>query len=231
MLILGVETSGRSGTIALWRDGVPLTERLLAKAGRRHAQSLVPEIVGALKQFDVRVCDCGGLAVSIGPGSFTGLRVGVVFAKTFAYATGCRLVAIDTFLGIAENSPPDVGDVFVIADAQRGDLYVGHYRRNIEGAFQPQQGIEIVDAEVWCQARSTADVVSGPGLEKYESDLANRCRILDPACRLPKASEIARLGERLLEAGERTDPWSLEPLYRRKSAAEEKWDATGSCRS
>ncbi len=69
------------------------------------------------------------MAVSVGPGSFTGLRVGVVCAKTLAYANGCQLAAVDTLEAIAANSPADVVSVHVIADAQRGDLFVADYCR------------------------------------------------------------------------------------------------------
>ena len=77
--------------------------------------------------------------MSVGPGSFTGLRVGVVCAKTLAYATGARLAAVDTLEAIAANSPPDVETVHVITDAQRGDLFVGTYRRTADGRLAPRR--------------------------------------------------------------------------------------------
>ncbi|HUQ68608.1 MAG TPA: tRNA (adenosine(37)-N6)-threonylcarbamoyltransferase complex dimerization subunit type 1 TsaB, partial [Planctomycetaceae bacterium] len=86
MNILSLETSGLTGSIALDRDGV-VEQRELATAGRRHAQTLVAEMRDLLHAHGLRPADVNAVAVSIGPGSFTGLRVGVVCAKTFAYAT------------------------------------------------------------------------------------------------------------------------------------------------
>ena len=226
MLTLGIETSGRAGAVALCRDGRCLAERLLEQAGRRHAQTLVAEIGRLFDEFDLRPADCNLVAVSIGPGSFTGLRVGVVCAKTFAYATGCSLTAVDTYQCIAENSPNDVHDVWVTGDAQRDELYVGRYRRDEDRSWVPTAEITIVAGRPWCRARTSSDVVSGPGIDRFESELASACRVLGPEYRDPRAAVVARLGERKLGRSGPDDFWSLEPFYLRRSAAEEKWDAT-----
>ena len=99
--ILAVETSGYQGSVALTggRDGVD--ERSLAAEGMRNAQTLVMEVQQLLQDHSVDASDIDGVAVSIGPGSFTGLRVGVVFAKTFCWANGCPLIAVDTFQAVA----------------------------------------------------------------------------------------------------------------------------------
>lgn len=225
MLTLGIETSGRAGAVALCRDGRPLAERLLEQAGRRHAQTLVTEIGRLFDEFDLRPADCNLVAVSIGPGSFTGLRVGVVCAKTFAYATGCPLTAVDTYHCIAENSPADVHDVWVVGDAQREELYVGRYCRHDNLSWEPTAEITIVAGRTWCAARTSSDVVSGPGIERFESELAPACRRLGPDCRDPRAAVVARLGERKLDHSGPDDAWSLEPFYLRRSAAEEEWDS------
>lgn len=225
MLTLAIETSGRAGEVALARDGACLEQRGLQQAGRRHAQTLVAEIDELLRRQGVAPHDVNLVAVSIGPGSFTGLRVGVVCAKTFAWATGAALVAVDTFACIAENAPDDVGRLFVIGDAQRGDLYVGEYARGDSGAFARAGPIRIIPAEDWCRSRSATDVVTGPGVEPYSDLLAGHCRVLPAEFREPRAAIAARLGERMLAAGDTADPFALEPFYLRKSAAEEKWDA------
>ena len=78
MLILGIETSGRQATVALLKEGQSLMIRQLEQTSRRHAQSLVAEIDVLLRKFGLEAADITAVAVSIGPGSFTGLRVGVV---------------------------------------------------------------------------------------------------------------------------------------------------------
>jgi len=225
MLTLGIETSGPAGTVALCRDGVCLEERPLPQAGRRHAQTLVAEIDSLLRKFGISARDVDVVAVSIGPGSFTGLRVGVVCAKTFAYATRCRLAAVETFQGIAENSPANVTDLFVAGDAQRGELYAGSYHREPDTVFTRQGEIAIVDGETWCRTRRSTDVVSGPGVEKFEPLLLRTCHVLGPEFRHPKAAAVARLGERKVRSGNFDDFWTLQPFYLRKSAAEEKWQS------
>jgi tRNA threonylcarbamoyladenosine biosynthesis protein TsaB len=235
---LAIETSGRSGEVALVRDGACLEHRGLQQVGRRHAQTLVAEIDELLAAHELAPQDVNLVAVSIGPGSFTGLRVGVVCAKTFAWATGAALAAVDTFACIAENAvgvPPSGGPgpaetgtptpVFVIGDAQRGDLYVGEYARDASGTFARPEPIRIVPAEPWCRARSSADVVTGPGIEPCLDLLEGRCRLLPPESREPRAVTVAKIGERMLAAGETADPFTLEPFYLRKSAAEETWEA------
>ena len=227
MLTLGIETSGRAGSVALLRDGQCLEERSLEKRGRRHAQTLVAEIDRLFRDFNERIDGCDNVAVSIGPGSFTGLRVGVVCAKTLAYAAGCQLAAVDTFASIAENSPPDVLQVTVIADAQRGDLYVGRFRRTSATSFtRNESGIFLADEKSWCEQLTAIDVISGTGIEKLDSKTATRCRLLEPEYRCSRASVIAKLGEAQIQAGHADDYRSLEPFYLRASAAEENWNQT-----
>jgi tRNA threonylcarbamoyladenosine biosynthesis protein TsaB len=188
--------------------------------------------------------DCDAVAVSIGPGSFTGLRVGVVFAKTFAYVTGCKLAAVDTFRAIAAACPDDVSNVVVVSDAQRRELFVGRYRKdkNVEcgerstkvrvpnfefgqGCWKRLGDIEIQPLDVWCAERDPGDVVTGPGVDSDEQEIASVCRVLHPDFRHPTARQVARLGEQQLIAGLEADVWTLEPFYLRKSAAEEKRQA------
>ncbi len=225
MLTLGIETSGREASIALRQDGHTVSERVLGDPSQRHAQTLVAQIDQSLRELGREPRDCDLIAVSIGPGSFTGLRIGVVCAKTLAYATGCKIAAVDTFAAVAENSPDDVEHLYVVADAQRQDLYCGSYRRADDGRFEREDKIAIVAVSKWLSDRRAGDMVSGPGLAKVESDLAGICRALPKPFRKPNAARIAELGERIGRSDASEDFWKLEPFYLRKSAAEEKRDA------
>lgn len=225
MLTLGIETSTRPGGAALLRDGECLEECPLESEGRRHAQALASEVDALLEKHDLAPSDIDAVAVSIGPGSFTGLRIGVVFAKTFAYVTGCSVAAVDTFLAVAANSPADASDVWVIGDAQRQQLYAGRYVRDPGGTWTQQGAIAIVDTEPWCRERQAGDIVSGPGVSCCAELFPEGCRVLDEETRLPRASIVARLGSAEIEAGRAEDLWTLEPVYLRQSAAEEKAEA------
>ncbi len=225
MLILAVETSCLPGTVALCRDGACLDERALPRLGRNHAQTLVATVADILQGQNAQPADCDAVAVSIGPGSFTGLRMGAVFTKTFAFAVGCRIAAVDTFQAVAARAPDDVRDVLVVGDAQRGELYVGRYKRGSGGPFTAAGPIEIVLRDTWCRDRAATDVVTGPGLGCCEDLLETRCRLLPPEIREPRAVDVARLGLVALNAGQAADFWTLAPLYVRKSAAEEVWES------
>ena len=221
LLTLGVETSGLTGAVALRRDGQTIESVTLQQSGRRHAQTLVSEVDALLRRSNLVAKQLQVVAVSIGPGSFTGLRVGVVFAKTLAYAVGCRLIAVDTFRAIAAASPRDVTDVFVVSDAQRGELFVGRYSRadtaTVHSSPIRQGEITIEPADSFCR-RAGEISVSGPSA----GTLSPTMRVLAPQFHQPRAEFIAALGEQQALAGEQSDLWPLEPFYLRRSAAEEK---------
>lgn len=221
LLTLGVETSGLIGAVVLRRDGETIESVTLQQAGRRHAQTLISEVDALLRRANLTAKQLQVVAVSIGPGSFTGLRVGVVFAKTLAYAVGCRLIAVDTFRAIAAASPHDVTEVFVISDAQRGELFVGRYSCAGSATLHTnpiRQGeITIEPADSFCR-RAGEIAVSGPSAGTLPPTL----RVLATEFHLPRAEFIAALGEQQALAGEQSDLWKLEPFYLRRSAAEEK---------
>jgi tRNA threonylcarbamoyladenosine biosynthesis protein TsaB len=224
MLVLGIETSTAAGSVALIRDGVVLGEAALDAPGQRHARSLVAEMARLLKNAGLRAADCEAVAVSLGPGSFTGLRVGVVAAKTLAYATGARVAGVETFRAIAENSPPHVRELWVVGNAQREELYVGRYVRGADDRFTRQGELSIQPIREFCDRVAPESVVSGPGLDLLPETCRKALTVLAPDQRAPRAAVVARLGEHAISAGEAADLWTLGPLYLRKSAAEEKWD-------
>lgn len=222
MIVLGVETSGPVGSLALRRGGHCVEERFLPELGRRHAQSLVPEVVSLLQRHNLRAADIDGIAVSAGPGSFTGLRVGVTFAKTFAYAAGAKLAAVETFHAIAENTPA-ASAVAVVADAQRGGLIFGRYVRGTDGRFARERELRLVAVDDVPALLAPGDLLTGPGIDRLGPSASTETAAAH--LRLSRASIVARLGEEALRRGEEADPWTLEPLYVRKSGAEEKREA------
>jgi tRNA threonylcarbamoyladenosine biosynthesis protein TsaB len=220
-LNLGIETSGLAGSVALCRGEECLFEAQLEEAPRRHAQTLVSQIGALLAQAGRKVRDLDAVAVSVGPGSFTGLRVGVVCAKTLAYATGCRLAAVETLRVIAANSPSDVERVHVIANALRGDVYAATYRR-ANGSWITERLPTIVAAQSWLAEQAPGEVIGGPGLATYSDLVPQSCRQLPAETWTPRAHVVAQLGLRQLEEGQEADCATLVPFYLRRSAAEER---------
>lgn len=200
----------------------------LSATGRRHARTLVPEIGELVDGINLHLHDIDAFAVSIGPGSFTGLRVGVVCAKTLAYSLNKPLLAVDTFEAVAAAHGSFIESntnrlVWVIDDALRGDVYAGRYKFE-EGNIACLQKPRLIAVEQFRTALASDDIVTGPGVAKLDEDLIGLD--LGPEnLRTPQAVQIALIGEQRLSAGDVDNPWSVEPHYIRRSAAEEKADA------
>ncbi|MGD9854880.1 MAG: tRNA (adenosine(37)-N6)-threonylcarbamoyltransferase complex dimerization subunit type 1 TsaB [Planctomycetaceae bacterium] len=224
MWIVGIETSCREGSVALLDDDKLVVERSLSHAGRQHARTLVHELQQMLAESGVAPRLCDVIAVSRGPGSFTGLRVGVACAKTWGFATGCAVIGVDTFEAVAQRAPSDLCEIDVIADAQRGDLYLGRYRRRVDTVWERQGEVGIVPADDWLYELRTDRTVTGPAVENLRSRLTANIGRLPEELRFPTASGVARIGKRTAETGSIANLWSLEPLYLRRSSAEEKAD-------
>lgn len=220
--ILGIETSGRSGSVAVVCEEQALAEIELSATGRRHARTLIPEIRNVCQAAGLSLHALDGLAVSIGPGSFTGLRVGVVCAKTLAYALEKPIVGVDTFMSVAEQCSESCEKLLVIDDALRGDVYCGAY------AVQDDRRAcitspRLMSIEALKELAQDGWSIVGPGTLKLKSELRGFPLIdVETWQHVPQARTIAKLGCRRMAVGLVDDMWSLEPHYIRRSAAEEK---------
>lgn len=219
--VLILETSGRTGQVAL-ADGRALLQVRRLDETRRHARDLAPTVADLLSAQGWKPRDVQALFVSRGPGSYTGLRVGIMSAKTFAYATGCALVAIDTFAAIALQAA-DVAAVDVLADAQQDKVYVQRFSRTSTSvtAITP---LAIEMFPDWLAKRDGEAAITGPGLAKLANRLPAGTHIISADLWDPQPASLLRLGLDRYESGARDDLWSLEPLYLRPSSAEEKWE-------
>ncbi len=225
--LLILETSGRIGQVGLALGSRLLAWRRLDEA-RRHARDLAPSVADLLREQQWKPREVQAVVVSRGPGSYTGLRVGIMSAKTFAYATGCALVAADTFAAIAANTPAAVDTVEVLADAQQGKVYVQRYgRTGGTSAWHALNALTILSLEQWIARRSVSSWVTGPGLEIYRPRLPPEFKVVDPAFWHPALESLLRIGLARFERQEKDDLLTVEPLYLRASAAEEKWDTVG----
>jgi tRNA threonylcarbamoyladenosine biosynthesis protein TsaB len=221
MRVLALETTEREGSLAAMLDGKLLGELSLERT-QRSAQSLAPAMVALLEQVGWRPADVQLVAVAIGPGSFTGLRIGVTSAKVFAYAVGAEILGIDTLEAIAAAAPEDVAKVSVVMDAQRGQVVARCYQRQLDGWFEPAEPEKLLDAETWLAQLPPAIAVAGPVLGKLATRLPSHVRLLDRRYWPPRAAMVARLAARYYALGRRDDLWTALPRYCRRSAAEEK---------
>jgi tRNA threonylcarbamoyladenosine biosynthesis protein TsaB len=223
--ILSLETSGLTGSVAAAADGKVLAE-LQLDPQRRSAQSLAPAIKSILEQLAWRPSDVQLLAMTIGPGSFTGLRVGVATAKVFAYAAGAEVLGVSTLETIAAAAPESISSVSAAIDAQRGDVVAQLYRRGTSAWLQPSGEPVLLTLEQWLRSLPHGCAISGPALKKMAGTRPN-VAIVDPEFWTPTAANVAKLAHRDYQAGRRDDLWSLLPWYSRPSAAEEKWGKHG----
>jgi len=218
--VLLIETSCAPGLVALALGHELLGVRRLDEA-RRHARDLVPATRDLLDVQGWKARELQAVFVGIGPGSYTGLRVGIMAAKALAYASGCALLGIETFATIALQAPERAQRVDVIADAQQGKIYVQSFAR-VASALVPLGPLAIRRFDEWLSGLDPAVWVSGPATGEYEHRLQGR-PLVEIAARQPSASCLLTLGLDRLARGELDDHWKLEPLYLRRSNAEEKW--------
>jgi tRNA threonylcarbamoyladenosine biosynthesis protein TsaB len=221
--LLLVETSGRAGHVA-----VALGDRLRAVGrldeARRHARDLAPAVAELLAAEGWRPRDLDAVFVSRGPGSYTGLRVGLMSAKALAYASGCALIAVDTFAVVALQAAPEAPAVDVLADAQQDKVYVQRFGRTAGATgWQPLTPLSIQPFADWLARREGDAWVTGPGLRVSGRRLPDGVSVVPAEHWDPRAESLLSLGLARYRVGERDDVWTVEPLYLRPSSAEEKW--------
>jgi tRNA threonylcarbamoyladenosine biosynthesis protein TsaB len=145
-------------------------------------------------------------------------------AKVFAYATGCAVIAVDTFDAIADQAPAEVERLDVLADAQQDRVYVQGYARPAAGAgLRSESPLRIERFADWLGAREPAAWVTGPGLRVLHARLPPDVPVVAAELWDPGAESLVSLGLARYRDGTRDDLWTLEPLYLRPSSAEEQW--------
>jgi tRNA threonylcarbamoyladenosine biosynthesis protein TsaB len=184
-----------------------------------------------LGKVDWKPLEIQVVLVNRGPGSYTGLRVGIMSAKAFAYATGCAAIAVDGFYAVAKQAPLEAMQIDIIADAQRGLVYQQRFNQSPKEGEVTSASLAIVDFSTWIQKLQPGSWVSGPGLRKYAGQVPKDARITAEALWDPHPAAILEIGLARYRTGDRDDPWKLEPLYLRPSSAEEKWAALDQCPS
>jgi tRNA threonylcarbamoyladenosine biosynthesis protein TsaB len=227
MTLLAIDTSTERAAIAVADDDGHVVAST-TDAGRRHGRDLIPRLKALLDSAGTRPEDLTAIAVGLGPGSYTGLRVGVTAAKTLAYATGVPLIGFNSLHAIGRNAPEDAERVLVIADAQRGELYVAELGRSAAGeALRPLADTRIEPLSAFCSRLEAGSVVLGPALDspRVRSAIPAAFLRLDDVSNEPRGECLIRLAREVLSTGRRENPWLLEPLYLRRSAAEDQWDS------
>jgi tRNA threonylcarbamoyladenosine biosynthesis protein TsaB len=240
--VLGIETSTTRCQVALAEAGTLVALAALPETVKA-TSSLVPTIASLARKAGWPLTELDLVCVDIGPGSYTGLRVGLTCAKTLAYAAGAALAPVESLDVVATNVPASECQIEVAFDAARGQVFAAHYinesrtgptnrptatTESFENSWTRREPIRIVDAHDWTMNLPVDSLVLGPALVKCRSKIApDRC-VADESQWWPTASNVIRLGVTEFLARPLRAYWSLEPIYLRASAAEEKRRASQS---
>jgi tRNA threonylcarbamoyladenosine biosynthesis protein TsaB len=222
MLILGIDTSGKDGSLALVRfeDQKQLTLDVSPIAGGTFSAQLIPQLAAMLGQHGLSKRDIDGFAVTSGPGSFTGLRVGLAATKALAEILRKPIVAVSLLEAVARAAEilDLAGNQMIAAlDAGRGEVYVGRLR--IEDGRMSYIDHELTTPTQILSAASGEQVVTP---DKKLAELFSNSNLKTTLVRRPGADSIARLGYEKIQAGNTVAPEILDAFYIRRSDAEVK---------
>jgi tRNA threonylcarbamoyladenosine biosynthesis protein TsaB len=220
MRVLGVETSTLAGGVALV-DGERLIGIMMHTVALSHSERLMASADDLLTRCGVGLGDLDGFAVSVGPGSFTGLRVGIAAVKGLAFATGLPVAAVPTLDAMAAALPFAMAPVCPVLDARKGEVYLARYRWT--GREMTRESDYLALPPRAAAARLNPPViVLGDGLEACRPYFPPDATVWEapPAQRLPSAALVAQLGHARLETGAAVSADALVPIYLRPSEAE-----------
>ncbi len=222
MNLLAIDTSTPFAVVVVSREDGSLVVASI-DSGHKHGRQLVPAIRKVLQEAGLRVSDLAGVAVGLGPGSYTGLRIGLTAAKTLAYAAGIPLVGLNSLEIIAQNAPADAHRISVVADAQRDELYVANFARVFAGSSLEAVGPTTIEPVTqWMASLLPETVCLGPAFDRSLMVIPEGVLRANDH---PTPEHLMELAHRVWQTGKRDDPWFLEPVYLRRSAAEDLWDA------
>ena len=225
MRLLAVETSTPTGAVAVLDAGVVVAESRV-NVTVTHGERLMAAIDGVLRAARCQLADVEAFAVALGPGSFTGLRIGLSTVKGLAFATGKPVAGVPTLDALAWTLPYCAHPVCPVLDARKDEVYTALYR-TLDGRLELLEPGRAMAPYAW--AEELRDRTDGPlvflgdvarfaGI--FEEVLGPRARLAPTGLRLPSAVTIGELGGRALERGEASDPAELTPIYLRPSEAE-----------
>lgn len=225
MLILALDTSGKAGSTALFDDSTLLKSRPIGDTStqrRASASNFSADVAQLLLDSSLTIDQLDVIAVTVGPGSFTGLRVGVVAAKTMAYALDCKTIGVNALSAIAAAAieEAEVSSVCTVMDAQRSQLFACRFEADSTWNPRTVGEVEIIDKTDLTEFAG-AMPIAGPGLTKLSTNLAN-LNALERRYWSCNAEWVGQHSYPRVASGSFDDLWGLKPKYYRASAAEEK---------
>jgi tRNA threonylcarbamoyladenosine biosynthesis protein TsaB len=224
MKLLSIETSTMVGGVAIMDDDTLIAEsRINVKV--THSERIMGAIDHILIQSGIKIDDIDVFAIAIGPGSFTGLRVGLSTVKGLVYATGKRLVSVPTLEAFAWNMPFSKYQVCPLLDARKKEVYAGIFRWDGNG-FARAMNEQTIKIDKLLSLINEPTIFLGEGATIYKDSIKawlNDSAIFgNPQDMVPSPANVAYIGMIKAKRGEFEDSIKLVPLYIRKSEAEIK---------
>jgi tRNA threonylcarbamoyladenosine biosynthesis protein TsaB len=221
MLLLAIDTSGKQGSIALARAGEPTADggdfeviEIAPLAGGTFSAQLIPQVIELLSSNGFMKTAVGAFAVVSGPGSFTGLRIGLAAVKALAEVLGKPIAAVSLLETCVFTSGAQ-GKIMAALDAGRGDVYAGEYEIPVPAGRVPRERI-LSRSEFLAQAKGWTVVTPDSVL----AEAAVGAGLTVSTLAQISAADVARLGWRKIQSGETVGPEQLEANYIRRTDAE-----------
>jgi len=228
MLVLGMDTATPQVGVAIGDGGVVRGEIRLS-GGRRHAEQLAPAIQSLCRDTGIRLDQLAALAVGIGPGLFTGLRVGVTTAKTMAQALRIPVVPIPSLDLVAFPLRHACRVITAVLDARRGEVFHSRYQP-VPGGVQRVSAYSVStpgDLVVELEATGEEVLLAGDGVDRYHAEFAllDRAEHAGSSFAAPSPTALVELADARVQREEFESSLEVRPLYLRESDAELSWGA------
>lgn len=226
MYILGIETSTKTGSVAIVsEDGVIAQYSLNIEV--THSERLMATVDRVLTDTGFTMADMDGYAVAIGPGSFTGLRIGLSAIKGLALVTGKPVAAVPTLKALAWNLPYAAYPVCPMLDARKNEVYAATYR--FEGSALVYGMAEaVISLSRLSERISEKTLFTGEASHLFRGDIekifGDRALFAPISAILPAAASVAEIGLDMVKSGRQADPDNLTPMYIRRPEAEVAWE-------
>ena len=222
MIILAMESTAIAASVALTRDGILLAESTV-NCGNTHSETLLPMIEAMLDRLDLEISDVDVFAVSAGPGSFTGVRIGVATVKGLAFGSGKPCVGVSSLESLAENLAVLPNALICpVMNARRNQVYTALFRNGETGITRllPDTAISVEELETLLAVYNEPVFFVGDGYELVTDQIRHSFSPVPERLRIQSASSVAEVARRAYENGIFTTDAALAPVYLRPSQAE-----------
>ena len=220
MKLLGIDTSSTQCSVALIKEGSILNSSV-EDSNRRHSTALATMVKDTLFDSEIELSGLDGIAVAIGPGSLTGLRVGLAFAKGLCMASSLKIVAVPTLDAMSRVVKGDSANVKPIIRAKKGFLHTAFYERENSKFIEIEPYKIIADEDLLTDNFSRTLLIGDDTVIESVSQYANSYETIKISSLSPVAEGVAKIGEEMLIRGKISEISNLEPDYKMEFKAVE----------